>query len=572
MSEQPHPFLRFSNFAQAIWRHLALPPLTPVQKEICDWMQYGDKRNQTWGFRGVGKSYICSAYVIWLLYLNPDEKILVVSASKDRADAFVQFTRRLIGEIDYLAHLVPNRLRGDRDSTVSFDVGAGTPAHSPSVKAMGITGQLSGSRASCIVLDDVEVPANSATPAQREKLSEAIKEVDAILLPANEDLRIDPKVRVLGTPQSMQTVYAELEERGYVPRIWPIVVPETDTIAGYRGHLAPRVQRMIEEGEAAGTPVEPTRFEREDIAERRLSYGALGFALQFMLSTALADAEKYPLKTYDIIFADFPKDKAREVYIHSRHPQNRLKEHANVGMQGDGFFHAADQVGDYLPFDSTVVVVDPSGRGKDETAILSGSRLAGQIFVHRVFGTTDGYSESTLEAIALEARRVKANRIIIEANYGDGMFSQLLRPVLTRIYPCTIEEVKHSTNKELRIIDTLSPVLESHRIVMNSSIIEQDKVAHTGDSDRRARERQLFYQLTHLTHDRGCLAHDDRLDGLSMLVAHFAPDINVDAKTEQREREQAEFWALADRGVFPEEGNSWLDSQSTGSPSLFNPF
>jgi len=567
MSEE-HPFRLFRNFAQAIWKHLGLPPLTPVQKEICDWLQFGPKRSQTWGFRGVGKSYITSAYCLWLLWFNPEEVILVVSASKDRADAFVQFTRRLIGEVDFLQHLTPDRNRGDRDSNVSFDVGACTPKHSPSVKAIGITGQIAGSRASTIVMDDVEVPANSGTPAQRENLSEAVKEVDAVLLPKDERVNVDPKVRVLGTPQSMETVYLQLEERGYVPRIWPIRVPDEETLIGYRGNLAPSVQKMIADGEAPGAPVEPSRFHVDDIEERRISYGALGFALQFMLSTALADAEKYPLKTKDIIFAPFEVKRAREVYVHSCQRKYKMVDADNVGMQGDGFYNAADTIGDWVPFQKTILSVDPSGRGKDETAVISGSIYSGQIFVHRCLGMLSGYAESTLEAIALEAKRVSAQRIVVEANFGDGMFLQLLRPALNRIYPCTVEEVKHSTVKERRIIDTLSPILEAHKLVMHESLPKSDRVAHDADSETRARDRQLFYQLTHLTDERGCLAHDDRLDCLAMLVAHFSDSIALDARSEERARNENLWDSMIENMDRPTNLN-WADSMEIGCPGTF---
>ena len=66
--------------------------------------------------------------------------------------------------------------------------------------------------------------------------------------------------------------------------------------------------------------------------------------------------------------------------------------------------------------------------------------------------------------------------IIIESNFGDGMFSQLLKPVLTEEvrYPVTIEEVKHSIQKERRIIDTLEPVMNSHKLVVCKSVVEQD--------------------------------------------------------------------------------------------------
>lgn len=535
---EDHPYRVFRVFAEVVWHHIGLPPLTPVQREICDWLQSGPKRLQVQAFRGVGKSYLTSAYVLWLLLLNPNEKILVISASKERADQFVLFVRRLISEMDVLRHLEPDRNRNDRDSAVSFDVGAGTPAHSPSVRAVGITGQLAGSRASTIILDDVEIPANSATPAQRDKLSESVKEVDAILLPEDKKLNVNPKVRVLGTPQSMQSVYTQMRERDYVPRIWPIQVPDEDTIVGYAGCLAPSVIKLIDQGFDPGTPTEPTRFPLEDIAERRLSYGSLGFALQFQLSTALSDAEKYPLKLRDALFASFPVDRAREVYVHSNHPQYRMTHLDNVGMPGDGFYSPADTIGEWIPFESTTVAVDPSGRGKDETAVCSGSVLGGQVFVHRVFGTLDGFSEETLTAIALEAKRVKAHRVAIEANFGGGMFANLLRPVLRQIYPCEILEIQHSAMKERRIIATLQPVLESHRLIFHDAIPKADRVPHMEDSDQRVQDRQLFRQLTHITDERGCLGQDDRLDSLSLLVEAFADMLSVDARQSKRDRQE----------------------------------
>lgn len=568
---QEHPFRLFRNFAQAIWKHLNLPPLTDIQKEVCDWLQFGPERNQTWGFRGVGKSYITSAYCLWLLWWNSEEMILVISASKERADAFVQFTKRLINDVDWLNHLKPDRSKGCRDSSFQFDVGTCTPKHSCSVRAVGITGSITGSRASAVVVDDVEVPSNSDTPMKREKLRTAVSEIDAIILPESKELRIVPRIRILGTPQSMETVYIRLAEVGYKPRIWPVEVPNPETLLGYKGNLAPSIQKMVDDGDEPGTPTEPSRFHREDIAKRRLSYGSLGFALQFMLSTALSDAEKYPLKTKDIIFAPFQVDKAREIYIHSNHLEYKLPEHGNVGMQGDGFYRAADAVGDWVPFDATAVFVDPSGRGKDETAIVSASVRDGYIFVHRVFGTLDGYSAETLEAIARECKRVKANRLVIESNYGDGMFSNLLRPVLRKVYPCTIEEVKHSITKERRIIESLSPVLESHRMVMHEAIPVSDKVPHKGDGELRQRNRQLFYQLTHLTDERGCLANDDRLDCLAICAAHFAPQLSLDALDESRQRQNAWFDEQIEGLDAPDE-NSWLSSNELGEDSLLNLF
>ena len=100
----------------------------------------------------------------------------MVSASKDRADSFSIFTKRLIADLPALRHLKPDPNQGDRDSNVAFDVRGCKPHHAPSVKSVGITGQMTGSRADYIVLDDVEVVNNSETALQREKLLNRIAE------------------------------------------------------------------------------------------------------------------------------------------------------------------------------------------------------------------------------------------------------------------------------------------------------------------------------------------------------------------------------------------------------------
>jgi len=158
----------FRNFLFLIWRHLNLPDPTPVQYDIARYLQHGPKRSIIEAFRGVGKSWITAAFVLWLLYCNPNERILVVSASKDRADSFSIFCKRLIEEVPFLTHLKPRD--GQRDSNIAFDVGPSDPHQAPSVRSIGITGQITGGRATHIVADDVEVPKNSLTQTMRDRL------------------------------------------------------------------------------------------------------------------------------------------------------------------------------------------------------------------------------------------------------------------------------------------------------------------------------------------------------------------------------------------------------------------
>ena len=207
----------FRNFLYIAWKHLNLPSPTKVQFDIADYLQNAPRRAVIQAFRGVGKSWICSAFVCWNLLKNPDLKFLVVSASKTRADDFSTFTKRLITEMDILKHLTP---RSDqRGSNVSFDVAPAKAAHSPSVKSVGITGQLTGSRADYIISDDCESLNNSLTQSMRDKLTDNVKEFEAVLSP-------NGKIIFLGTPQSDMSVYNDLPTRGYETRIWTARNPE----------------------------------------------------------------------------------------------------------------------------------------------------------------------------------------------------------------------------------------------------------------------------------------------------------------------------------------------------------
>ena len=198
----------FRNFLYLTWKHLNLPDPTPTQYDIAEYVDNGPRRCCIQAFRGVGKSWITSAYVIHQLLLRPSMNILVVSASKTRSDDFSTFTLRLIHEMPLLADLIPSSTQ--RFSKISFDVGLAPASHAPSVKSLGISSQLTGSRADIIVADDVEVPNNSATQGMRDKLGEQVKEFESILKPDKES-----KIVFLGTPQCEDSLYNKLMERDY---------------------------------------------------------------------------------------------------------------------------------------------------------------------------------------------------------------------------------------------------------------------------------------------------------------------------------------------------------------------
>lgn len=520
----------FVFFLFVLWKALSLPVPTRCQIDMSRKLSAGDNRRFILqAFRGIGKSFITCAFVVWKLWNNPDLKFMIVSASKERADANSIFIKRIIDLMPQLQELKPKQ--GQRDAVISFDVGPAKPDHSPSVKSVGITGQLTGSRADILIADDVEVPGNSATQAARDRLSELVKEFDAILKPGGT-------VIYLGTPQTEMTLYRQLEGRGYSTTIWPARYPRDEKDwKTYGDRLAPMLQAELESDPEGyyWRPTDEVRFDDEDLKERELSYGKAGFALQFMLNPNLGDAEKYPLKLRDLIVADLDPESSPMVYQWLPNLQNKREDVPNVGLMGDSY-HTYQTVGSaFSSYTQKILVIDPSGRGKDETGYAVLYQLNGYIFVMEAGGMRGGYEDSTLESLAKIGRKWKVNEYVIEGNFGDGMYLELFKPVAARIHPAAVTEVKSKGQKELRICDVLEPIMGSHRLIVNSSTIVSDYQTAADKDGVRNPIYSLFYQMTRISRERGALAHDDRLDALAIGVQFFVESMAKDAVKGQRE-------------------------------------
>ena len=530
----------FRNFLYLAWDHLGLPDPTPVQYDIAEYIQNGPKRRVVQAFRGVGKSWITSTFVCYQLLLDPSKNILVVSASKQRSDDFSTFTLRLISEMPLLRHLRPSD--SQRNSKVAFDVAPAPASHAPSVVSKGIFSQITGSRADLIVADDIESLNNSATQTMRDKLSETCKEFDAVLKPGGN-------IVFLGTPQTESSIYTAMPERGFKTRIWPARYPNRKQLNGYGNMLAPKIIEEINaEPEIKGQPTDPERFDAQDLMEREASYGRTGFALQFMLDPSMSDADRYPLRLSDLLVMSLNPREGPEKPIWAASAENMVEDLPNVGMPGDRFYGPVTVgEGAWAPYTGSVMAIDPSGRGADETAYAVVKMLDGFLFVTDAGGLPGGYSEDTLKRLAVVAKEQEVNLILVESNFGDGMFSQLLKPILGKIYKCTMEEVKHSVQKERRICDTLEPPLTSHRLVVDRKVIEKDYDSTRHLPPEKALRYQLVYQMSRITRDRGSLAHDDRLDVLSMAVGYWAEQMAQDADKQIRTRKDEKLRKDLDR-------------------------
>ena len=541
----------FKIFLQALWGQLDLPSPTRAQYAIADYLQHGPKRLQIQAFRGVGKSWITGAFVLWNLFNNREKKIMIISASKERADNMSIFLQKLIIETPWLSHLRP-KSDDSRWSRISFDVNC-NPHQAPSVKSVGITGQLTGSRADLMVLDDIEVPGNSMTELMREKLLQLTTEVESILTP-----KPDSRICILGTPQTTFTIYRKLAERNYRPFVWTARYPRKKE--NYEGLLAPQLQQDIDQGAEEWSPTDPDRFDKDDLLEREASMGRSNFMLQFMLDTSLSDAEKFPLKCADLVITSVNPTAAPDAVVWCSDPQNVIKDLPTVGLPGDYFYSPMQLVGEWTPYTETICSVDPSGRGSDETTAAFLSQKNGFLYLHEMRAYRDGYTDKTLLDILRGCKKFNVTKLLIETNFGDGMVGELFRKHLQQTKQAIdIEEVRANVRKEDRIIDSLEPVLNQHRLIVDRKVIEWDFKSNPDEAPENRLMYMLFYQMSRMCREKGAVKHDDRLDCLAQGVKYYTDALAISAYEAVKTRKQDDWKDMMDE---------WLDDPEAAASHL----
>jgi len=526
----------FRNFLYAAYVHMGLE-VDPITYEIAEYLQtlYEDRTpGMVQAMRGIGKSYVTSCFAAWVLRRNSNEKILVVSGREQKALEFIAMTQNLIMELPFLSDLRPNKERGfdvkrQRWSQTQFDVYGCDISQAPSVRAASITGQLTGSRATLIISDDIETPENSRTITQREKIVEAMREFEAIRLPGSFEI-------FLGTPQCEDTLYTDLCKHIRL-RQWPAEYPTAHDRDTLYSDLAPSISAEIEKhGDAiAGKAVVPVRYSDKDLIERRERNGLAWYKLHFLLDPSMSDADRHPLKLNDLIVHGVNDEECPAKIVWG--PEEWRSDLPCVGLGTDRYtgpkYCSDRETGGLMPYETKVIAVDPSGRGADETGVAVIGSAHGNLYLLHSEGINGTYEES-MQRISNLAGRFGVHRIVVEGNFGDGMFEKLLQPVLMKDgNACRIESVKVTSaqgRKEERIANILEPVLSQHRLTVTPSVIKSNYRAKNGPI------YDLFFQMSRMTREKGCLKHDDRLDALALGVGWLTEHLGRDRDSEAERR------------------------------------
>jgi hypothetical protein len=236
--------------------------------------------------------------------------------------------------------------------------------------------------------------------------------------------------------------------------------------------------------------------------------GRTAFDMQMMLRIEQSE-EIYPLSFSDLLITNFPPTKVLE-YIYL--DENKKSDIYIAGKRVDDEVNCFFDIGKLTKPNYTIMSVDPSGRGEDLFAYSIISVYMGKMFIHKVNGLQGGYKDDNLFTLIDACKLFRVNKVVIEDNFGDGAITQLLLKAMDSIgYRVNVEEVKNLAGKTDRMIDTLEPLFNQHRVIFDRHVIE--------DSNRISNlygvEHSLAYQLSRLVRDEP-LAHDDCLDSLEL--------------------------------------------------------
>ena len=506
---------------------------TPNQIDMADYLQHGNQYRMIQAQRGQAKTTVTAAYAVWRLINDPTTRTLIVSSGDKMAKEISNWIIQIINGMEELSCLRPDRAAGDRASVEAFDVHYALKGaeKSPSVACMGITGNMQGKRADVLIADDIESQKNSATAEMRERLIHLSRDFTSINSKGD--------IIYLGTPQSVDSIYNSLPGRGFDIRIWPGRYPTVEEIDNYGPHLAPMIRTALEAdpslrggGGMDGTRGKPTDnviLGEDVLVKKEIDQGAAYFQLQHMLDTRLSDADRFPLKLSKMTFMQVPTGNVPIQVFHQAAPANLILTASDYPVNAK-FYRAAGFSNEFGAFQGTHMYVDPAGGGQngDETAYAVTKFSAGRVFLVDIGGVPGGIGEDNLDMLTQVAAKWKPERISIEKNYGNGALSNVWQPLLFRKHQCEIEDVWESGQKELRIIDTLEPVIGSGRFIVDEELIERDWASVQKYPAERRASYSLFSQMEKITRDRGSLFHDDRIDALAGSVRNWVQDLSQD--------------------------------------------
>ncbi len=520
--------------------------LTEQQADISEYMQTGPRLRMVMAQRGEAKSTLAALYAVWRIIHRPSTRVLIVSGGEKQASEVATLVVRLITTWDILECLRPDRQAGDRTSTEAFDVHYALKGldKSPSVACVGITSNLPGKRADLLIPDDIETNKNGLTATQRDLLLHLSKEFSSICTHGD--------ILYLGTPQSKDSIYNTLGNRGYSIRIWPGRYPTAEELEKYGDRLAPSIAARIKADPSVqrgggidgsrGIPTDPHRYTEEDLQEKELDKGPEDFQLQYMLDTSLADALRQQLKLSDLLVANFDKDLLPEILVYQAAPKYLVELPQSFPIPGTKLYYPVAVDCKFVPPKEVMMFIDPAGGGSDELAFGVSTAVGPYIHVLDVGGLKGGLSGDNPDILCDVIRDLGVSVVLCESNMGHGLFEITLRAELAKrnLSHVGVRGEYSTGQKERRIIDSLVAPMQRHRVILHKRVFESDAKYSKQHSAEARTQFSVFYQLANITTDRQSLVKDDRVEAMAGCVRYWKGVLATDEHKAAQARALAE--------------------------------
>jgi hypothetical protein len=408
-----------------------------IHYQIAHWLEAcwrgEDRHLLLMAFRSCGKSTIVGLFCAWLLFTDPNIRILVLAADLNLARKMVRNVKKIIERHMLTQFLLPEKR--EQWASDSFTVQRDLERRDPSMQAKGITANITGSRAEVIICDDVEVPRTCDTAAKRADLRERLLEIEYILVQGGTRLFV-------GTPHHYYSIYADQPRQ------------EIGEDAAFLNDYTRLSCPLLDD---KGASVWPERYKEEDIERIKAHTGPNKFESQMMLRpVALEDRRLNPedLVVYDGIIKYREAASRAQLWLNGR-------QLVSCSAFWDPAFAAAQGAGD----SSVLAVVYSDDEGH--------YYLHHCAYLRAASGNNEDEATQQCRLVAKIAKELHLPSITIEIN-GIGRFlPNMLRKILHESgTPTAVVELTSRRAKAVRIVEAFDTVLAAKALYVHQTVFD----------------------------------------------------------------------------------------------------
>lgn len=411
-----------------------------IHEELITWMtREGAKDNQLILLpRDHQKSVMIAFRAVWWLTKHPETTILYVSATAGLAEKQLGFIKNILTSKKYRKYWpeMVNENENHRERWAIDEISVDHPARKkevvrdPSIKAVGITANITGSHCNVCVLDDLVVPQNAYTELGREQTRALYSQLSSVETTGAQEW-------VVGTRYHPADIYKDMME---MTEAW-----EDDDGTEHEQEVYEVFQRVVEtEGEflwpkQRRADGKTFGFDWKELARKKAKY---------------LDHAQFFAQYYNNPNAD--EEGAIKSSRFQYYNRETLVERSGVWYLGEKLLNIAAAI----DFSFTVT------RRSDYTVIVVvGADEDGYIYVLEI----DRFRTGSIVEMYQHAERLQRKwhfpRLRAEVTAAQQLVvNQLKAHMVSANIPVAIDEHKPTKNKEERIHAALSPRYDNNQI------------------------------------------------------------------------------------------------------------